>query len=117
MERLVSVALFLAFAVRSRVRLIASGRYPASRSAEPGLSSARYGVEPVGQRRSGRLRSPFYHSTSVGGGWPDIDPPCSLRAGELGSCSAHVVLRSLAVGTGAAEGPYRTTPRASLFAA
>src|SRR5450755_3522579 len=42
-ERLVSVALFLAFVARSRDRLIAAGRYPASCSAEPGLSSARIG--------------------------------------------------------------------------
>src|SRR6202171_5338891 len=41
--RLVSVALFLAFGDRSRDRLIAAGRYPASCSAEPGLSSPRTG--------------------------------------------------------------------------
>src|SRR5438270_12514772 len=41
--RLVSVALFLAFVDRSRDRLIAAGRYPASCSAEPGLSSPRAG--------------------------------------------------------------------------
>jgi len=41
--RLVSVALFLAFDDRSRDRLIAAGRYPASCSAEPGLSSPRTG--------------------------------------------------------------------------
>jgi hypothetical protein len=41
--RLVSVALFLAFVNRSRDRLIAAGRYPASCSAEPGLSSPRTG--------------------------------------------------------------------------
>src|SRR5450759_4869179 len=41
--RLVSVALFLAFVDRSRDRLIAAGRYPASCSAEPGLSSPRTG--------------------------------------------------------------------------
>ena len=42
--RLVSVALFLAFGDRSRDRLIAAGRYPASCSAEPGLSSPRTGL-------------------------------------------------------------------------
>src|ERR1700687_4825135 len=41
--RLVSVALFLAFDDRLRDRLIAAGRYPASCSAEPGLSSPRAG--------------------------------------------------------------------------
>ena len=41
--RLVSVALFLAFVDRSRDRLVAAGRYPASCSAEPGLSSPRTG--------------------------------------------------------------------------
>src|SRR6202165_5240701 len=41
--RLVSVALFLAFGDRSRDPLIAAGRYPASCSAEPGLSSPRTG--------------------------------------------------------------------------
>src|ERR1700680_3311476 len=41
--RLVSVALLLAFVDRSRDRLVAAGRYPASCSAEPGLSSPRTG--------------------------------------------------------------------------
>src|SRR5947208_15828703 len=38
-KRLVSVALFLAFIGRASGRFIASGGYPASCSAEPGLSS------------------------------------------------------------------------------
>src|ERR1700688_2688023 len=42
--RLVSVALFLAFGDRSRDRVVAAGRYPASCSAEPGLSSPRTGL-------------------------------------------------------------------------
>src|SRR5438067_10952762 len=42
-ERLVSVALFLAFIAARADDLMASGRYPASRSAEPGLSSPRPG--------------------------------------------------------------------------
>src|SRR6516225_7888132 len=44
----------LAFALAlSRVGLVASGCYPASRSAEPGLSSPRFDFHRNGQRRSG----------------------------------------------------------------
>src|ERR1700720_3769159 len=51
--RLVSVALFLVFTARSRGGLMASGRYPASRSSEPGLSSPGGAKSRCRQRRPG----------------------------------------------------------------
>src|SRR5262245_30514090 len=62
--RLVSVALFLAFARRSRDALRASGRYPASCSAEPGLSSA-FALAREGSDGLADFESSFYHRARI----------------------------------------------------
>lgn len=97
-KRLVSVALFLAFAA-ARAAATAAGRYPASRSAEPGLSS------PPGTHSRGSDDLAGFAGLIIGATRDGKGPPARWMA-DAAQCDFRAVTFA-----GETASPVRRTPR------